>query len=123
MTWFGVRRPTISERIHMTILLRTLAILMLAAGRSPAAERLPRPNAGQTITIRFPDMPPTFCAMHQKRDIKAQMSIFFPRNYEADRKFALLILLNGGDGGAGTDPGIARALSEEKDFICVSMPL
>ena len=51
------------------------------------------------------------------------MTIFFPRNYDLQRKHPLLILLSGGDGGTGVNPGIARTISEERDFVCVDMPL
>jgi hypothetical protein len=34
-----------------------------------------------------------------------------------------LVFLGGGDGGTGSNPGVARALSGEKDFVCVSVPL
>ncbi|MGA2501136.1 MAG: hypothetical protein ABSH20_25645 [Tepidisphaeraceae bacterium] len=86
---------------------------------APAPQLLP----GRTFTLQFPDMPPTFNAVSQKQNVKAQMTVFLPRNHDPGRKFPLLVFLNGGDGGVGGNPGVARALSEEKDFVCVNMPL
>ncbi len=68
-------------------------------------------------------MPPTFYAVEQKKDVKAQMTVFLPSNYEPGGRFPLLIFLNGGDGGVGNELGVARSLSQGKDFVCVSMPL
>jgi hypothetical protein len=51
------------------------------------------------------------------------MTVFLPRNYDPQREHPLLIFLNGWDGGNASNPTIARALSEEQDFICVTMPL
>jgi cellobiose-specific phosphotransferase system component IIB len=68
-------------------------------------------------------MPPTFYDKMTNQDIKAQMTVLLPRNYDPQRHHPLLIFLSGGDGGDGSGLGVARALSEEKDFICVAMPL
>ena len=61
--------------------------------------------------------------MEAKRNVQAQMTVFLPTNYRADRMFPLLVLLNGGDGGRAENPGVARALCEGKDFVCVVTPL
>ena len=79
--------------------------------------------AGSTLSITFPEMPATFYAILENKDVKAQMTVFLPRNYDAGRNHPLLIFLNGWDGGTASNPGVARALSEEQDFICVSVPL
>jgi hypothetical protein len=68
-------------------------------------------------------MPLTFYDLYAKKDVKAQMTVFLPRNYDPGRRHPLLVFLNGGDGGIGSNPGVARALSEERDFVCVSVPL
>jgi len=101
----------------------SLLVSVLAAGIALGAEPATKLAPGRTVTIQFPEMPPTFYAVRQKKDITAQMTIFLPTNYDASRKFPLLIFLNGGDGGNGGDLGVARSLSEDKDFVCVSMPL
>ncbi len=104
-------------------LMTSLLVSVMAAGSALGAEPAHKLAPGSTLTVQFPEMPPTFCAVHQKKDIKAQMTIFLPANYDPGRKFPLLIFLNGGDGGTGRELGVARSLSEGKDFVCVSMPL
>lgn len=111
----------------MSILLRPmitgLLVSALAVGSVLPAEPAARLTPGSTFAVQFPEMPPTFYALYQKKDTKAQMTIFLPTNYEPGRKFPLLIFLNGGDGGMGTELGVARSLCQGKDFVCVSMPL
>ena len=103
------------------------AALLLVAPLFPpgafAAETEPKLAAGRTLTVAFPDMPPTFCALAGTRNAQAQMTIFLPANYDPGRKHPLFIFLNGGDGGTAANPGVARALTEGRDFICVSVPL
>ncbi len=104
-------------------LMTSLLVSVVAAGSVLCAEPATQLAPGRTVTIRFPEMPPTFYAVQQKKDIKAEMTIFLPTNYDPGKKFPLLIFLNGGDGGTGRDLGVARSLSEGRDFVCVSMPL
>jgi predicted peptidase len=111
--------PTKLLRAKMTLLL--LAALVAAVAH--AATSVPSLTPGKTFTVTFPEMPTTFYAMQEKRDVKAQMSVFLPTNYRADGQFPLLVFLNGGDGGPAENPGVARALSEGKDFVCVVTPL
>lgn len=73
--------------------------------------------------MQFPEMPPTFYALQNKKDVPAQMTVFLPTNYDTQRQFPLLMLLSGGDGGAGGNPGVARGICQDRDFICVSVPL
>jgi len=105
--------------------MRTLLLLAAAvlAYNGISAEPAPRLSPGSTFTIRFPEMPQTFYDIYAQKDVKAQMTVFLPRNYDSGRKHPLLVFLNGGDGGTGSNPGVARALSGEQDFVCVSMPL
>ncbi len=88
-----------------------------------AAEPETKLVPGRTVTIQFSEMPPTFYAVYQKKDTKAQMTMFLPTNYDPGKKFPLLIFLNGGDGGTGSELGVARSLCQGKDFVCVSVPL
>lgn len=93
---------------------------------TPAATVPTRLQPGHSFTISFPDMPPTFAALLDKSKTSHKppvMTVFLPRNYDPQRKHPLLMFLNGGDGGQGGDPGVARALSEEMDFVCVNVPL
>jgi hypothetical protein len=93
------------------------AVQATAAG--PPSKLVP----GVTFTVQFPEMPPTFYDLYQKKNVKPQMTVFLPTNYDQGRKHPLLVFLNGGDGGTGSDPSVARALSAERDFICVGVPL
>lgn len=95
------------------------AHLMAAEASKPS----PSLTAGSTFTVAFPEMPPTFYDLYEKKDVKTQMTVFLPSNYAHNRKYPLLIFLNGSDGGTGSNPGVARALTAEKDFVCVAMPL
>jgi hypothetical protein len=108
----------------MRIAALTLAALILGASAGCLAQPGPPQLApGRWFTIPFPDMPPTLFDLVNKRTDPAQMTVFLPRNYAPQRKHPLLILLNGGDGGNASNPGLARTLSEEQDFICVALPL
>jgi predicted peptidase len=51
------------------------------------------------------------------------MTVLLPRNFDPARKHPLLVYLNGGDGGNGDTLGVARGISSQQDFVCVSMPL
>ena len=99
-----------------------LAMVRCTAPTTDAAQPPPKVAPGTTITAIFPEMPPTFYDLSQKKDVKAQMTVFLPTNYEPGRKHPLLVFLGGGDGGTGTNPAVA-ALTAEKDFVCVSVPL
>lgn len=111
----------------MNSLLRHLATALLITTGSTAgalaAETAPLLAPGGTFTFTFPDMPPTFYAIWQKKDDKAQMTVYLPTNYDRAKRFPLLTWLNGGDGGDGTALGVARGLTQGRDFICVNVPL
>lgn len=107
-------------------MLRMIAAVLLAAGGAvgPLAAAPPtRPAPGVPFTVQFPEMPPTFYDIAQKKNVPAQATILLPTNYDPGKKHPLLIFLNGGDGITGAELGVARSLCEGKDFVCVSMPL
>ncbi|MDH7569141.1 MAG: hypothetical protein QHJ73_06100 [Armatimonadota bacterium] len=107
-----------------TILAFLLCASVLATISAPLrAASAPLLAPGTTITVKFPDMPPTYHEMVQRRGTTPQMTVFLPTNYDPNRKYPLLVLLYGGDGGNGANPGVARALTEDKDFVCLSVPL
>jgi predicted peptidase len=110
-------------KIHLVCLILFSTVLFPLAIR--AAEPAPKPKLvpGETFTVQFPGMPPTFYALFQKKEVMAQMTVCLPNNYDPAKKIPLLIFLNGWDGGDGTTLGYARGLTEGRDFICVSMPL
>jgi predicted peptidase len=110
-------------RASAALTLPLLEGTITAFANAQTEQSKPRLAPGSTFTVQFPEMPPTFFALFEKKDVKAQMTVFLPTNYNPSGKQPLLIHLGGGDGGGGGNPGVARALSENKDFICVSMPL
>ena len=104
-------------------LYRALLMVALCGSSGLAEEAAAKLVAGSTVTLTFPEMPPTFYALFEKKEVPAQMTVFLPRNYAPGRKHPLLIFLNGWDGDTAANPGVARALTQEQDFICVSVPL
>ena len=116
---------SITPQTQGTELLKMLtdAGLIDGAGGGGAAATRPQLKPGSLFTVEFPEMPPTFYDVFEKKDVKAQMTVFLPTNYDPGRKYPLLIFLNGWDGGTGSNPGVARALSEDRDFVCAGMPL
>lgn len=108
--------------------LRPAALALLAllwAGATPLAPAAPAPQLrpGATFSVRFPELPPNLADMMRNRKDKPMMTVFLPTNYDRQRRHPLLIFLGGGTGGLGGNPEIARKLSEERDFICVNLPL
>jgi dienelactone hydrolase len=107
----------------------TRSVLVLVGGSLLAASACaPQPGpatlaAGAWFTVKFADMPPTLFALWNTKPDVAQMTVFLPRNYDPQRQHPLLVFLNGWDGGNAGNPSIARALSEEQDFVCVALPL
>lgn len=121
--YFVAQAFLINSRMFMPRSL-TLAFLLVASFHNAiGVEPPPKLAPGSSITIAFPEMPLTFYDLLQKKQDKAQMTIFLPSNYDPGRKFPLLIFLNGWDGGPGGNPAVARSLCEGNDFVCVSVPL
>jgi predicted peptidase len=80
-------------------------------------------QAGRSFAIQFPDLPATFEELVDAKGIAPQMTVLLPKNYDPARKHPLLVFLNGGAGGRGGNPGVARGLTQDTDFICVNLPL
>ncbi len=78
---------------------------------------------GTSFTVQFPDMPPTFYDLAEGKHDKAQMTVFIPKNYDPGKECPLFLWLSGGDGGFGGNPGVARGVCADQDFVCVSVPL
>ena len=106
-----------------TLLLLGCILALSPAGHDRAAEAAPRLAPGQTFSCTFPEMPPTLYSALTNTNVPATMTVYLPGNYDPQRKHPLLIFLGGGNGGKGQSPSVARKLSEEKDFVCVDLPL
>lgn len=100
-----------------------LPVATPAVGGQAGGKPQPPLRPGQIFSLPFPDLPATFDEQVEAKGIPPQMTVFLPKDYAPDRKHPLLIFLNGGTGGRGDNPGIARALAEEAEFVCVSLPL
>ena len=118
----GSRQGLARYGTHLCLI---LFLAMFSVGVVLAAKPAPKPRLapGETITVRFPEMPPTFYAIFQKKEVQAQMTVYLPANYDPSKKYPLLVFLNGWDGGDGATLGYARGLTQGQDFVCVSMPL
>jgi hypothetical protein len=101
------------------------AIISPAAAQPQTSADATAPSLvpGAKFTAKFQELPPTLFDLWNKQTIAPAMTVFLPRNYDPQRKHPLLVFLNGWDGGDAANPGVARALSEELDFICVALPL
>ena len=105
-------------RLAVSVLVASCAVVAMA--QPPASQVAP----GKTFTVEFPEMPPTMaCLLDPGNTSKPSMAVFLPTNYNAKVRFPLLIFLKGGSGGNGNNPGAARKLVEDRDFICVDLPL
>lgn len=110
----------------MNFLSRAIVLLLASVFGATGCHAQTTPltlTPGTSFTVKFPDLPLTFADLHQGRDDKAQMTVFIPRNYDPHRKVPLLLWLSGGDGGFGGNPGVARGVCGDQDFVCVSVPL
>ena len=114
---------TVVRTIGLALAVAVLAGASCVAQPTPPVDSAPRLKPGSLFTVQFPDMPPTFYDVFEGKDVKAQMSVYLPTNYDPGRKYPVLIFLNGWDGGDAANPGVSRALSQGQDFVCVSVPL
>ena len=101
----------------------SLVLLLLAAFPLHAGNAVTRLVPGQTFSIQFPEMPPTFAEQLDSKGIPPMMTVFLPRNYDPQGRHPLLVFLSGGGGSRGQNPTVARKLTEETDFVCVDLPL
>jgi predicted esterase len=106
----------------MKNIFRILALALIVAACARGAETLKlEPNA--ILHFEFPDLPDTLETLASGEKQPAQLTAQLPENYSRDGKFPLCVYLDGGDGGRGDRPGIARAIVGSTNFICVNLPL
>jgi len=105
------KRACLAERPKPSIFLAGAMAVLAPALAAHAAGPTSKPAAGAVITVKFPQRPKTFAGA------MPQTAIFLPTNYDPARKHPLLVFPRGGNGGNDSNPAIARALAEDKDFV------
>lgn len=110
--------------IRTTTLAAGLLCLCLGARAGLGAEAAARLTPGDTFSIPFHEMPPTYWSISTSNKGPARLSISLPKNYTPGGKFPLLVSLYGGTGGnGGPKAAIVSAMTGDQDFVCASMPL
>jgi hypothetical protein len=74
------------------------------------------------LILQFPKLPPTMYNMVFGKSPVPMATVYLPADYSIDRKFPVLLWI---DGGMGSDGNGARALSEtfgNKGFILINLP-
>jgi predicted esterase len=102
--------------------LKILALVFVVIARAQGAEVVSlEPDA--TLRFEYPDLPDTLATMDTGERQPARLTARLPENYSRDDRFPLCVYLDGGNGGRGDKPGIARAIVGSTNFICVNLPL
>ncbi len=81
----------------------------------------PQPDS-QEITWSFKSLP---ASLHMKitgQSEPARATVYLPPGYTLEKKYPLVVLINGAEGGQGRDTGFARSVVGDQDFICLSVP-
>jgi len=108
----------------LSSLLCSLAASPVAARRVQARQEDPVPLApGQTITLRFPELPPTLETMDGGGDAAVTVLLRLPDDYRADRDVPLFAFLEGGYGGPGTNLRRPLQISGGKGYVAANFPL
>lgn len=101
---------------------KILVLILVFVVRVGAAELTKlEPNA--ILRFDFADLPDTLATITTGDKQPARLTAQLPENYSQDGKFPVCVYLDGGDGGRGSKPGIARAIVGPTNFICVNLPL
>ncbi len=116
--------PNAMKLVRTATFAAGLLSLCLVSRVGLGAEAAARLTPGDTFSIPFHEMPPTYWSISTSNKGPARLSISLPKNYTPGGKFPLLVSLYGGTGGnGGPKPAIVSAMTQDQDFVCASMPL
>jgi len=80
-------------------------------------------DAGQTLRLEFPELPPTMHAMWDPSAGTAAVTVRFPDDYTREGSFPLLVHLEGGHGGNGGNLSIPLQVTQGKGYVVANFPL
>lgn len=90
-------------------------------GSGGAETAIYQPNT--EITKVFPRLKRPLLAQIEGEDWESQVSVYFPENYNTQAQFPVLVWLGGGAGSLGNNLKLARQITQNRDFVCVNLPL
>ncbi len=111
------------DRVDLLISAALSFFLLCPASPRIFSEEAAKLSPGQTISVKLDSLPP--CLVEMKSGVKTEafMTATLPEDYSADKKFPVLLFLNGGEGGNGAGNGQSLFFTEGKGFVALSLPL
>jgi len=79
-------------------------------------------RAGQSTTWSFPELAPTLRTLVNGSAEVPKLTVYLPVDYVPSRKYPLVVLIPGAEGGAGDNADFARQTMGNEGFICVGVP-
>lgn len=105
------------------VLTRWFVLCSLLLNASALSQEL---TPGRILTFEFPELPETLFNIGPfagGKRVVPTLTASLPDDYTDGGTYPLLVYLEGGDGGTGTDIRSAQKAAGDKGFICVSLPL
>lgn len=102
---------------------RLLAFLLVLILSGPASADNPAPAPGAILRFEFPDLSPNMAAMFGGKPIPNVLVADLPSNYTTEKKFPIVIYIDGGNGGDYLSTKWLREALGPNDFIAVRLPL
>jgi predicted esterase len=87
------------------------------------AETMESSAESKIIQIELPELGQTLATRNRGEDKPVLVTAALPKDYCADQTYPLLVFLNGGDGGQGSDVKTPQKIAGGGAYICVNMPL
>jgi len=97
------------------VLLFSAMVLQAAEG----AKLLP----GQKITVKLDSLPPCLLEIKTGKKVNAVMTATLPDDYTPEKKFPVLLFLQGTEGGDGSGNGSALFFTGGKGYVALALPL